>query len=302
VSCALGSPVADTVAVLLILLPVQAAAGAPPTLLVFTTTVLVCPLARLPNGQLRTWVAGLIVHTPPGFVVTVQVKPPVVGSGSLSVTFCAVPGPLLDTTIVKVSCPPILNVAFFGFLVMLMLGQLTVILAVELLLLLLRSLIEETVAVLLIAGQLAVVVVASSVIFLDVLTAIVPKLQVSVLPPASVKGCIGLQAGAASAPLMVQVSPLFGKVSDNTTLNESTRQKVTLGIHVGHEAGGCASIFHKYSVQGSVKEDSGSEVASTVSIFVGFQSSISKSCATMREPGLRRCNLGRIWLLNHLNI
>src|SRR5438552_799994 len=100
-------------------------------------------------------------------------------------------------------------------------GQLRVIgTGPELLLPLLLSLIEDTVAVLLIAGQLATDVVASSIMVFEVPAAIVPKLQVSVLPPAAANGCVELHAGAALAPLTVHVSPLFGRTSVKTTWNE----------------------------------------------------------------------------------
>src|SRR5262249_9780730 len=100
-------------------LPVQAPAGVFTG--VFTTTVLVCPLARSPKLQLSTWLP-LMLQDPAGVTLsTFQVNPPVVGRGSLSVTFFAAPGPLLDTTIVKVSCPPLLNVAPSGVLERLML-------------------------------------------------------------------------------------------------------------------------------------------------------------------------------------
>ena len=85
---------------------------------VVTTTVRVCPLARLPNGQFST--LALIVQTPPGLPVGVNVhalRLPSVGSGSLRTTLFAVPGPVAVTTIVKLMLSPMLYVAFFGFFV-----------------------------------------------------------------------------------------------------------------------------------------------------------------------------------------
>src|SRR5262245_58980746 len=96
--------------------PVHDAAGAPPALLVCTTTTADAFGARLPKLQLRTWLA-LIPHVPTLVLSTVHVSPPVVGSGSLSVTFCAVAEPVLVTTIVKSNWSPISNVAFLGLLV-----------------------------------------------------------------------------------------------------------------------------------------------------------------------------------------
>src|SRR5262245_12437488 len=101
--------------------PVHAACGAPPALLVCTTTVAEAFVARLPKLQLNTWLP-LMVHVPTLVLSTVHVSPPVVGSGSFSVTFCAVTGPVLVTTIVNVSWLPMLNVAFFGFFVMVIAG------------------------------------------------------------------------------------------------------------------------------------------------------------------------------------
>jgi hypothetical protein len=76
-------------------------AGAPAALVVFTFIVVDLPAGMLPRLQLRVW-AALTLHVALGSLTlsTVHVKPPVVGNGSLSVTFDAVPGPLLVTTIV----------------------------------------------------------------------------------------------------------------------------------------------------------------------------------------------------------
>jgi hypothetical protein len=73
-----------------------------------------------------------------------------------------------------------------------------------------------TVAVLAIDGQLALLVVAVSVMVLVLPTVIVPKLQVSVVPPET--GEAGEQE-AALGPPTVQVRPL-GNVSVSTTLVE----------------------------------------------------------------------------------
>src|SRR5215813_12044670 len=94
--------------------PVHEPAGAPPALVVCTTTVADAFTARLPKLQLSTC-APLTLHVPTLVLITPQVRPPVVGSGSLKVTFWDVPGPVLVTTIVNVSCWPVVNVAFFGF-------------------------------------------------------------------------------------------------------------------------------------------------------------------------------------------
>src|SRR5262249_51185200 len=117
VSCTDGNPLPLAVATFVIFCPVQAAAGAPPALVVCTTTVADALAARLPKLQVSTWLA-FTVQVPTLVLTTPQVSPPVVGSGSLSVTFCATPGPVLVTTIVKVSGSPMLNVPFFGLLVM----------------------------------------------------------------------------------------------------------------------------------------------------------------------------------------
>jgi len=96
--------------------PGHAVSSAPPGALVATTTVLVCPFSRLPNGQLSTLAA--MVHTPPGFVVMIQLfRLPNVGNSSLRTTLLARPGPVLVTTIVKLTLSPISYVPPFGLLV-----------------------------------------------------------------------------------------------------------------------------------------------------------------------------------------
>ena len=75
---------------------------------------------------------------------------------------------------------------------------------------------DITDAVLLIDGQFALLVVAVSVMLLLVPGAIVPKLQVSVVPPAT--GEAG-QHEAASGPPTVQLRP-FGSGSVSTTFVE----------------------------------------------------------------------------------
>jgi len=96
-------------------------------------------------------------------------------------------------------------------------GQLTVIaIGPALLLPLFVSLLALTVAVLLMPGQLAAVVTAFNTIAFDVPAAIVPKLQVSVVPPAT--GEVGAHA-VASGPATVQLSPL-GSASVRMTLAE----------------------------------------------------------------------------------
>src|SRR5262245_20337390 len=106
---------------LMIFCPVQAAAGAPPALVVCTTTDAEAFAARFPKLQFSVWLAPTL-QVPTVVLSTPHVSPPVVGSGSLSVTFWATPGPVLVTTIVNVSWLPALNVAFLGLLAMLMPG------------------------------------------------------------------------------------------------------------------------------------------------------------------------------------
>src|SRR5437870_4392920 len=121
---------------------------------------------------------------------------------------------------VKLTAPPCVNVPFLGVFTTVSLGWqlMLMVISPELLLVLLRSLVEDTVAVLLIAGQLALLVVAESVIVLVglVVGEIVPKLQVNVVPPDT--GLTGKHAPAL-VPLTVQESP-EGRTSVNTTLKE----------------------------------------------------------------------------------
>src|SRR5437870_6223742 len=90
--------------------------------------------------------------------------------------------------------------------------------AVELLFRVLVSLLEATLAVLLMPlVQSAAVVVVVKVMVRVLVGASVPKVQVSVVPPARV---LGKPQAAASAPPTVQVCPELGKTSVRVTLVE----------------------------------------------------------------------------------
>src|SRR5438477_7991593 len=106
-SCTLdGLALVDVaVARLTILCPVQLAAGAPPALVVVTTTVWDAPGASVPKLQFSVCVVMLQSLPGPGVtLVRPQVRPPVVGRGSLSVTLVASKFPVFVTLIVKESC------------------------------------------------------------------------------------------------------------------------------------------------------------------------------------------------------
>ena len=169
--------------------------------------------------KLQVSVPLLCVQLPASGPVTVQVKP--LGSASVKVTLVEAALPPAVTTMVKLIGAPGRTLGVVVVFMTLTSGQFTVTVAVELSLLRLTSTVALTFAVLEMGPQLADEVVALSVIVLvplGVPGVIVPKLQVSVVPPAT--GEAGKQAPA-SGPLTVQLRPA-GKVSVKTTLVEVT--------------------------------------------------------------------------------
>ena len=84
------------------------------------------------------------------------------------------------------------------------------------------------------------------------------------------------------------------KSEESRPINRLHDARSFVGRVALYGAGACGSIFHKYKVRVSKNSDEPSPFGFTYSTFVGFQSSMSKSWATTREPGVKRCNLGRI--------
>jgi hypothetical protein len=154
---------------------------------------------------------------PPSVPPTVQVSP--AGNASVRTTLVELAGPLAVTVMPYVAWPPAVTMGVMAVLMTLTsAAQFTVILTgPDVLLLGFVSASELTVAVLLMAGQAPVEVVAVRVMDFVACGAMVPKLQISVVPPTT--GEAGEQL-ALSVPPTVQVSPA-GNESVNTTFVES---------------------------------------------------------------------------------
>jgi len=184
--------------------------------------VLVVPAAIVPKLQVRVVPPGTgeageqaAALGPP----TVQLRVAGPGSTSVSVTLVELPVPPAVTTTVKLTGSP----AVMGELAAVLLtdtsGQFTVTEAVELLLPKVASTFAVTCAVLVIPeAQSAAVLDAVRVMVLVVPTAIVPKLQVSVVPPAT--GEVGKQADAFAPPTVQLRVAGPGSTSVSVTLLE----------------------------------------------------------------------------------
>src|SRR5437870_5642387 len=94
--------------------PGHAVASAPPAAVVATVTVRVCPVARSPKGQYSTFPTTMVQRPLPSLVIDQLFRFPNVGSGSFSVTFFSIPGPVLATVTVNLTLSPTLYVAFLG--------------------------------------------------------------------------------------------------------------------------------------------------------------------------------------------